>query len=119
MYIGNGDEFIHCNSRYSYRHIHCHIRTPSLFTNFAFLSILLGPTVQTVNDMWRMVWEQRTYSIVMVTSLVELGKVSDGFHACRESVKHLRERGPACRNCITKDAIALYTMTHCHIQVNY
>jgi hypothetical protein len=26
--------------------------------------------------MWRMVWEQRSYSIVMVTSLVELGKVS-------------------------------------------
>ncbi|XP_028402428.1 receptor-type tyrosine-protein phosphatase S-like [Dendronephthya gigantea] len=33
-----------------------------------------GPRANTVNDMWRMVWEQRTYSIVMVTSLVELGK---------------------------------------------
>ncbi|XP_028402571.1 receptor-type tyrosine-protein phosphatase F-like isoform X3 [Dendronephthya gigantea] len=33
-----------------------------------------GPRTNTVNDMWRMVWEQRSYSIVMVTSLVELGK---------------------------------------------
>ncbi|XP_028402574.1 receptor-type tyrosine-protein phosphatase S-like isoform X6 [Dendronephthya gigantea] len=33
-----------------------------------------GPRANTVNDMWRMVWEQRSYSIVMVTSLVELGK---------------------------------------------
>ncbi|CAB4001321.1 receptor-type tyrosine- phosphatase S-like isoform X11 [Paramuricea clavata] len=33
-----------------------------------------GPTLLTLNDMWRMVWEQRSYSIVMVTSLVELLK---------------------------------------------
>ena len=35
-----------------------------------------GPTPVTVDDMWRMIWEQRCYSIVMVTSLFELGKVS-------------------------------------------
>ena len=35
-----------------------------------------GPNKLTVDDMWRMVWEQRSYSIVMVTSLIELGKVS-------------------------------------------
>ena len=29
-----------------------------------------------MDDMWRMIWEQRSYSIVMVTSLAELGKVS-------------------------------------------
>ena len=43
-----------------------------------FLKIFLifkGPTLITLNDMWRMVWEQRSYSIVMVTSLVELEKV--------------------------------------------
>ncbi|CAB4021699.1 receptor-type tyrosine- phosphatase S [Paramuricea clavata] len=33
-----------------------------------------GPTKLTVNDMWRMVWEQHSYSIVMVTSLVELNR---------------------------------------------
>ncbi|CAB4015126.1 receptor-type tyrosine- phosphatase delta isoform X4 [Paramuricea clavata] len=33
-----------------------------------------GPTINTLNDMWRMVWEQSSYSIVMVTSLVELFK---------------------------------------------
>ena len=39
-------------------------------------SILKGPTPVTLDDMWRMIWEQRSYSIVMVTSLAELGKVS-------------------------------------------
>jgi hypothetical protein len=42
---------------------------------FTFL-ILKGPTLLTLNDMWRMVWEQHSYTIVMVTSLVELLKVS-------------------------------------------
>jgi hypothetical protein len=41
-----------------------------------FFAHILGPNKLTVNDMWRMVWEQRSYSIVMVTSLVELDKVS-------------------------------------------
>ena len=30
-----------------------------------------------MDDMWKMVWEQRCYSIVMVTALVEVGKVSN------------------------------------------
>jgi hypothetical protein len=41
-----------------------------------FHPLITGPTKLTVDDMWRMVWEQGSCSIVMVTSLIELGKVS-------------------------------------------
>ena len=50
-----------------------------------FFVYMLGPTSVTVNDMWRMIWEQRCYSIVMVTSLVELNKVS------RYSTRHFHQ----------------------------
>ena len=35
-----------------------------------------GPTPGTVADFWRMVWEQETATIVMLTNLKEKGKVS-------------------------------------------
>ena len=36
----------------------------------------LGPVSAAFNDFWRMVWEQNTYTIVMVTNLIEKSRVS-------------------------------------------
>ena len=35
-----------------------------------------GPNQTTVNDMWRMVWQERVGKIIMLTNLVENGKVT-------------------------------------------
>lgn len=35
-----------------------------------------GPMQETIYDFWRMVWHENTASIIMVTNLVEVGRVS-------------------------------------------
>ena len=39
------------------------------------VSLWAGPKDWTIEDMWRMVWQARTNSIVMLANLFELGKV--------------------------------------------
>lgn len=38
-----------------------------------------GPVHETVYDFWRMVWQEQSACIVMVTNLVEVGRVSCSF----------------------------------------
>ena len=42
--------------------------------------IFSGPLKDTVEDFWRMVWEQRLPTIVMLTQLVEAAKVLSCTH---------------------------------------
>lgn len=40
------------------------------------VSLSAGPKQDMIYDFWRMVWQENCYSIVMITKLVEVGRVS-------------------------------------------
>ena len=45
-----------------------------IFANTPFI-VFQGPNKVTVNDFWRMIWQENCLSIVMLTNTVEQGKV--------------------------------------------
>ncbi|XP_045435672.1 receptor-type tyrosine-protein phosphatase H isoform X10 [Pipistrellus kuhlii] len=47
---------------------------PGLWSSREFIATQ-GPLPQTVGDFWRLVWEQQSHTLVMLTNCVELGRV--------------------------------------------
>ena len=42
----------------------------------------LGPLEETIEDFWRMIWEMKTFTIVMLTDLEERGRVRLNDYIC-------------------------------------
>lgn len=60
-----------------------HLKKPKkLEHNFSNKSHLIvipftGPMIETFDEFWRMIWEQNIQAIVMLTNLLEVGKVNN------------------------------------------
>ena len=57
-------------------------------SDFDFFLSFQGPMQETVFDFWRMVWQENTAAIVMVTNLVEVGRVGINCHRSQINSPH-------------------------------
>lgn len=72
-----GSDYINANYIDGYRKQNAYIATQ-------------GPLPETLSDFWRMVWEQRSSTVIMMTRLEEKSRVSADTHT------HGRARSQTC-----------------------
>ena len=53
-----------------------------LLTKYIMHYFCLGPLEETIEDFWRMIWEMKTFTIVMLTDLEERGRVRLNGYRC-------------------------------------
>lgn len=54
------------------------IRKQSIIILNKSVQCLIGPKINTIIDFWRMVWQENVHQIIMLTNIIEDGKVSQG-----------------------------------------
>lgn len=77
----------------------CSIFCIVIYFNLGFSLTLSGPMQETMFDFWRMVWQENTAAIIMVTNLVEVGRVGVDCAStprCRSETRFIAA-GPAAR----------------------
>lgn len=58
-------------------------------SNVCVFCLSSGPMQETVFDFWKMIWQENTAAIVMVTNLVEVGRV--GVKCMSSVTTHLKQ----------------------------
>ncbi|XP_063995105.1 tyrosine-protein phosphatase 99A-like isoform X2 [Diachasmimorpha longicaudata] len=72
-----------------------------------------GPLQWTIDSFWRMVWEQRVSTIVMITNLVERGRAKCDMYWPKEGVETY---GNIQVTLVKEDVMATYTIRTLHIR---
>ena len=62
-----------------------HINTQGYEEPRAYI-VAQGPVPNTINDFWRMIWEQNVTTIVMLTRLIEDAKVWHKMYGCCNAI---------------------------------